>query len=326
MNLEWIKSFIFVICYVLLKSYDVQAAINGKIKSDFIKVLKVNKFLPEKPALIIYTSDASNDNLVSIQLDSVNIDKIISDSEKKGGIVKRINIRDLKNINELFNGKSTKFSFSDESENSQCDINCNAVCKKITTLKPITTTSKPPPKPFISKKDTVTGPPYLPPISVTNKDEVITIPTRTSQTTTTQRSIVTTTTTPRSTSIVSTKNDIQTTKQTTKLATTTTTRRPITTSTVAITRSKSTPGPPYLPISIRSTTRGSTVSRGITYPPATWPSTSRVYTSFFPTWIPPVRRDTFETKPTTTTVRYQYKEPSNFLIYARNSDGELEIE
>lgn len=267
-----------------------------------------------KSTLLLYSTDLSSDNLISIQLDSITLNEIITDSEKQGRIVKKINFRNLKNIDELFNGKSTKFSFIDDAANSQCDISCTATCKPISNLN-----SKPslPPRPFIQKKGTATGPPYLPPVSIANKDEGITIPTTKQSTTTTTRSIISTTTTRAPISI--TKETIKP-ISTTRLVTTTT-RRPTTTLAIAVTRSKSTPGPSYLPLARKSTTRRSTVTGGSTYPPATWPSVSKVYTETFPTWSAPIRLVTYEPKSTTTTVRYEYKEPSNSLIYTR---GELE--
>lgn len=275
-----------------------------------------------KSTLLLYSTDLSSDNLISIQLDSITLNQIIADSEKQGRIVKKINFRDLTKLNELLNGKSTKFSYSDDAANSVCDISCNANCKVTTTTTPRR------PGPFVSTKDTVTGPPYLPPVSVSRKDEVITIPTTTTTTlrpvTTTSQRISTRTETPRTTTTTTTttrrpivsstvEEYIKPTTLRGTTTTTTTTRRP--TTTTPRRPSKSTPGPAYLPLATKTTFRPVTVSSGTTYPPATWPRYSTQYTSVFPTWTGAVRRFTYEPKSTTTTARYEYNQPSNSLTY-----------
>lgn len=311
-------------------------------------------FADGKSTLLLYSTDLSSDNLISIQVDSITLNQIIADSEKQGRIVKKINFRDLSRLNELLDGKSTKFTFTDDAANSVCDISCSASCKvtkvSTTTTAATTTTRRataPPPRPFVTKKESTTGPPYLPPVSVTQKEEGITPPsttrltttttskpTTTSKatlsstqaplTTTTSRLISTTTTTTRRSIPTTTVRDTekptratatQTVPRISTTTTTTTTRRPTTTLTTARRPSKSTPGPSYLPLARKSTTRAVTVSSKFTYPPATWPSFSTSYTQTFPTWTGPIRRFTYEPKSTTTTARYEYKEPSNSLTF-----------
>lgn len=318
---------------------------------DFLSFSPFAIFADGKSTLLLYSTDLSSDNLISIQLDSITLNQIIADSEKQGRIVKKINFRDLTRLNELLDGKSTKFTFTDDAANSVCDISCSASCKVTTTTAATTTTRRataPPPRPFVTKKESTTGPPYLPPVSVTQKEEGITPPsttrltttttskptTTTSKailsstqaplTTTTSRLISTTTTTTRRSIPTTTVRDTekptratatQTVPRISTTTTTTTTRRPTTTLTTARRPSKSTPGPSYLPLARKSTTRGTTVSSKFTYPPATWPSFSTSYTQTFPTWTGPIRRFTYEPKSTTTTARYEYKEPSNSLTF-----------
>lgn len=268
-------------------------------------------------ALLLFSSDSPpttspSNNLISIQLDSITLNKIIADSEALGKVEKKINFRDVNGFQKLVRGESSKFSFIEDGGRSVCDVSCNVNCKQPPTSTVAT------PRPFIAKKDSATGPPYLPPV-VEKKDEAIA----------TRRTTTLFTTQPARERIVSTTKQSTTrasttTPQSTKASTTTprptkastTTLRP----TKSVTRPRtSTPGPAYLPVSKISTVRRSAVTER-SYPPATWPSTTRTYTQTFPTWSAPIRRSTAVTKVVTTTAKYLYKEPSNSLIYAGEAE------
>jgi hypothetical protein len=262
--------------------------------------------------LLLYSSDISPtpsaNNLISIQLDSITLNKIIADSEALGKVVKKINFRDENGFTKLVvEGKSSKFSFYANEERSICDASCDVRCKSIP--KP----TIPPPKPFIEKKDNARGPPYLPPVIdrkpaiIDKKDDGIEVQ-RTTQSTT-QRIVPTTT---QRTTIPSTQRIT-----TTRTPTTTTQRQ--TRPTVSVTRRTSTPGPAYLPLAKISTQKRLTMTEK-SYPPATWPSTTRIYTSTFPTWSAPIRRSTEVSRFVTSTAKYLYSEPSNSLIYAGESE------
>lgn len=241
----------------------------------------------------------------------------------------KINFLDVNGFVKLVKGESTKFSFFKDEEKDVCDASCDVRCKQI-QLAAVT-----PPKPFVLKKDSIRGPTYLPPISndvkVEKKDEALTPKKTTSYyTTRTTRPSpsMATTSQPR---VETTTRAVQTTRTaftttrapftTTRAAFTTraavTTYRPAYTTRAAektTTRRRSTPGPAYLPISKISTSRGPTTTER-SYPPATWPSSTRLYTQTYPTWNAPSRRST-EAKIASSTAKYLYKEPSNSLIYA----------
>lgn len=268
-------------------------------------------------ALLLYTSDSSttspSNNLISIQVDSITLNKIIASSEALAEVVKKINFRDVNGFVNLVKGKSSKFSYVEDDERAVCDASCDVRCKQT----PVTTPT--PPRPFVSKKDAFTsGPTYLPPI-ITNKpdvrvkDEAIT-PRQPAPTTrrATEATKKTTTTTTQRTTVQSTTRQTEATKQqpsSTQPSIVQTSTTPRTTS-----RPRSTPGPAYLPVAKKFTVRNVAVTER-SYPPATWPSTTRLYTQTFPTWIPPVRRST-EAHVATSTAKYLYAAPSNSLIYA----------
>jgi hypothetical protein len=243
--------------------------------------------------LLLYSSEfppspSPANNLISIQLDSITLNEIIANAEAVGKVVKKINFRNVNGFEKLVKGESSKFSFFDDDGRSVCDVNCDVRCKQV----PMPTIA--PPKPFVAKKDSATGPPYLPP--VTKKVEATTV----------RRTTLTTTLRPLTKST--------TVRVTTTAAKTTAKQKLTRPTTVFVTRPRtSTPGPAYLPVSKISTVRSSTVTQK-SYPPATWPSTTRSYTQTFPTWSPPIRGST-ATKFATTTAKYLYKEPSNSLIY-----------
>lgn len=282
--------------------------------------------------MLLYSSDSSVDNLISIQVDSILLNKIIVESEGKGKIVKKINFRDANGFTNLIRGEDSKFSFIDEEKRKTCDLVCNVNCQDL--IKPTKPTNI-----FIQKKDSVTGPTYLPPL-ITKKDEGIyvkktTLKPRTFSkvpTTSTQKPSSTTarTTTQRSTTrpaVTSTLRQTYT-QRTTTTQRSTTTQRPYTTqkqtksssstpkrTTPAPRPRSSTPGPAYLPVAKKSTPKRATVTER-SYPPATWRSTSRIATQTFPTWNAPIRRNTQSYTISTTTAKYLYKEPSNALSYA----------
>lgn len=281
-------------------------------------------------ALLLYTSDSSttspSNNLISIQVDSITLNKIIASSEALGEVVKKINFRDVNGFVNLVKGKSSKFSYVEDDERAVCDASCDVRCKQT----PVTTAT--PPRPFISKKDAFTaGPTYLPPITnkanVQLKDEAIT-PRQTSQylpTTIRFASIRTTTEQPKQETTTSTTQRpiVQsTTRQTERPRQQPSTTRPsiarISTTQRTTSKPRSTPGPAYLPVAKKATVRSVTATER-SYPPATWPSTSRLYTQTFPTWVPPVRRST-EAHIATSTAKYLYAAPSNSLIYAGEAD------
>lgn len=279
-------------------------------------------------ALLLYSSDSPpSDNLISIQVDPITLNKIIADSEVFGKVTKKINFLDVNGLEKLARGESSKFSFSEEISKSVCDASCNVRC---VVPKPTTT----PPRPFIAKKDSATGPTYLPPI---RRDEIITerttartfptLITRPLVTTTTRQTPLRTTTQPNFTKttakattrtttrpplVRTTPVTIQTTKTTARTFTSTT--RTQTRPSISVTRPRSTPGPTYLPLAKKTTVRRSTITEK-SYPPATWPSTTRSYTQTFPTWSAPIRRSTAK-KLITTTPKYSYRAPSNSLVYA----------
>lgn len=262
-------------------------------------------------ALLLYSSDSPPttspaNNLISIQLDSITLSKIIADSEALGKLVKKINFRDVNGFTELVNGESSKFSFFDDGGRSVCDVSCDVRCKEIPTPQLSS------PKPFATRK---THPTYLPPATtkqpiISKKDEAI----RPDTTTTTQRTFPSTTRLAPTTErfVPTTSRIISTTRSTTVRATASTTQK-ATRPALSITRPRSTPGPTYLPVSKISTAKRLTVTER-SYPPATWPSTTRHYTQTFPTWSAPIRRST-SSRVYTTTAKYLYKEPSNSLIY-----------
>lgn len=161
------------------------------------------------------------------------------------------------------------------------------------------------PRPYIAKKDDWRGPPYLPPHNA-KKDEAVTPPT------TTRRNFF------------SSSTQKQTRQQQSTTQRRITNQRLSTQSPVAqrltfpASTRRSTPGPAYLPIAKKSTARRSTVTER-SYPPATWPSTTRHYTQTFPTWSAPVRRST-EARIVTSTAKYSYRAPANSLIYASDAE------
>lgn len=267
--------------------------------------------------MLLYTSDfptaaSSSNNLISIQLDSITLNKIVGEAEALGKVVKKINFLDVNGFPKLVKGESSKFSFFEDSSKSICEVSCDVNCKQVS--KPVTS---PPPKPYFVKKQSVTGPPYLPPF--TKKDEALTPPTTrksispetsrklylpTSLTTTTQRPAVKITPSRVSAALKTTtpKTTLQISRQT-----------------ISVSRPRaSTPGPTYLPVPKKTTVRRATVTER-SYPPATWPSTTRIYTQTFPTWSAPIRRSTTE-KIVTSTAKYLYKAPSNSLIYAGEAE------
>lgn len=274
--------------------------------------------------MLLYTSDSSttspSNNLISIQVDSITLNKIIASSEALGEVVKKINFRDVNGFVNLVKGKSSKFSYVEDDERAVCDASCDVRCKQT----PMTTAT--PPRPFISKKDAFTaGPTYLPPITnkanVQLKDEAIT-PRQTTPPTRPTRP------TPL---VIKTNPTTTTTLRTTVQSTTRQTERPkqqpssvqpsiarISTTSRTTSRPRSTPGPAYLPVAKKFTVRNVAVTER-SYPPATWPSTTRLYTQTFPTWIPPVRRST-EAHIATSTAKYLYAAPSNSLIYAGEAE------
>lgn len=307
-------------------------------------------------ALLLYSSDtpptaSPYNNLISIQLDSITLNKIIANSEALGKVVKKINFRDVNGFAKLVKGESSKFSFVEDEGLGVCDASCDVRCKKIPLATPKPTLApeklrpeKPrpeKPRPYIAKKDSVTNPPlrgptYLPPISVTKHDEaitprrpVVTQPTRAAPLSTTQRPIIQTTTTqrPEKPTTYRPAKPVTTTyrpaiQSSTKLITTPriTTLRPAITqrSTVPARPRLSTKGPAYLPLAKISTARKQSVTER-SYPPATWPSTTRLYTQTFPTWSAPIRRST-EAQFTTSTAKYLYEAPSNSLSYAGEAE------
>lgn len=272
-------------------------------------------------ALLLYSSDtppiaSPDNNLISIQLDSITLSKIIAESEAVGKLVKKINFRDVNGFTKLANGESSKFSFLEDGGRKSCDVSCDVRCKEI--LEPTVTTLKP----LATRK---THPTYLPPATtkqpvttrqpvINKEDEAITPDT----TTTVQRVAPTTLSTASrilSTTerfISKTSTIIPMTQKSTVKTTTSTTQKPIRLIS-PVTRSRSTPGPTYLPVSRISTARRSTVTER-SYPPATWPSTTRLHTQTFPTWSAPIRQST-SARVHSTTAKYLYKEPSNSLIY-----------
>lgn len=266
--------------------------------------------------MLLYSSDSppaepSPNNLISIQLDSITLNKIVAEAKRLGKIEKKINFRDVNGFPKLVKGESSRFSFFEDSSKSVCDVSCDVKCKQVSVP-----TTAPPPKPFFVKKQSATGPPYLPPF--TKKDEAVTPQTTrkplapvstkkpyfpTSYQTSTQRPTVKIT---RSYSTASVTSTPKTTVQTTR-------------SNIPGSRPRaSTPGPTYLPVPKKTTVRRSTVTER-SYPRATWPSTTRTYTQTFPTWNAPSRRSTVE-KLTTSTPKYLYKAPSNSLIYAGEAE------
>lgn len=249
--------------------------------------------------MLLHSSDSAPaatpaNNLISIQLDSITLNKIIADSESLGKVVKKINFRDVNGFKKLVKGESSKFSYVDEDRSSVCDVSCNVRCDKI----PMPTAA--PPKPFIAKKDSVKGPPYLPPFS--KKDEGI-APQRTTSLPVTK--------------LTTEKNFKPSLPHSLGLGTK---AKQITTRpTISVTqRRTSTPGPTYLPVARVSTAKRLAVTEK-SYPPATWPSTTRLYTQTFPKWSPPDRQST-SPKIATSTAKYLYKEPSNSLIYAGEAE------
>lgn len=303
--------------------------------------------------MLLYSSDSPptaspSSNLISIQLDSITLNKIIADAEAQAKIVKELNFRDVNGFTKLIEGESSKFSFFNNFDESSCDVNCDVRCQQ----PPRNVVSSP--RPFLAKKDSVTGPPYLPP--VTKKDEAVTFkPTTAARVSTTARQTTTSPIVARTTTTAKTVISNQPTRtfsssqrQTTTRSTTTvqsSTQRPIAQTTtqkpiseitasritttiaqrttrpiVSVTKPRSsTPGPTYLPVSKKSTVSRSTVTER-SYPPATWPSTTRIYTQTFPTWSAPIRRSTTTRTAASSTVKYLYKAPSNALIYAGEAD------
>lgn len=293
---------------------------------DFFSFLSLK--IGNSRALLLYTSDSSttspSNNLISIQVDSITLNKIIASTEALGEVVKKINFRDVNGFVNLVKGKSSKFSYVEDDEKAVCDASCDVRCKQTSV------TTATPPRPFVSKKDAFTaGPTYLPPITTkaTNKpnvqlkDEAITPRQTTPATRPTRIPVEVTKTTTTST----------TTQRPTVSSTTRQTERPkqqpsstqpsiarISTTPRTTSRPRSTPGPAYLPVAKKFTVRNVAVTER-SYPPATWPSTTRLYTQTFPTWIPPVRRST-EAHIATSTAKYLYAAPSNSLIYAGETE------
>ncbi|CRK92257.1 CLUMA_CG005695, isoform A [Clunio marinus] len=325
-TVRWITDCLMIYCVICASPSSVQAQEKAR-------------------ALLLYSFDfppstLPTNNLISIQLDSITLNKIFADSEALGKVVKKINFRDVNGFQKLVTGESSKFSFFNDGGNTQCEVNCDVKCKE--KIKPVFTTTQ---KPFVIKKVSTTVTPYVP--SVSKKDEVITP--RTTRFISTTKKVTKSfifkkqsTTgptylppvsvskkdefeTPKTTKIFSTTSR-STTKQVTKpfvtkpsarittVSKSTTTSRPFTPTRTRL----STPGPSYLPLSRISTVRRSTVTER-SYPPATWPSTTRIYTQTFPTWSAPIRRSTTIVN-VKSTPKYLYKEPSNTLIYA----GEVE--
>ena len=232
----------------------------------------------------------------------------------------------------LIQGESSFFSFENDEKNQSCGLKCVEKCKSLAYQ---TRT------PAVQKKDTATGPKYLPPSNVNKKENIstqkplISLQRQTSPQSlskSTQRQIPT-----QSPSIISQRQiSRQTPSVSTQVQISTqspliTSRRPTTTSKQTSTqkltnprlRSKSpkfssTPGPAYLPVNKKSTPKRSTVTERSTYQkPATWWTVSRFSTETFPTWSPPVRKSTSPHSIPTTTAKYLYKEPaSNALRYA----------
>lgn len=272
-------------------------------------------------ALLLYSLDATPsassppaNNLISIQVDSITLNEIIGNTEASAKVVKKINFRDVNGFVNLVKGESSKFSFFEDSGKAVCDAVCDVKCKQIL---PSTTT---PPRAFVSKKDSISGPKYLPPTSFNNarvekKDEAVT-PRKTSSYYTPARSTSSPATTIRPKVQVITRETARvqiTTREPVKVQTTTRSA-PTQTSQRTTTRRRSTPGPAYLPLEKKSTARRpKTTERS--YPPATWPSSTRVYTHTFAPWSAPIRRST-EAKFTSSTPKYLYREPSNALVYA----------
>jgi predicted transcriptional regulator len=256
-------------------------------------------------------SSPTASNLISIEVDSIALNKIIGDSENVAKLAKKINFRDVNGFVKLINGKSSKFSFFETSGNEVCEAQCDVRCKD--TIASTVATSRVPtfttksyvrattsrPSAFPTRSSM--GPTYLPPVSITQKDEFVTPPT--SFRVTTRRPVTSTQ------KISTTPRFVSTTRQQT-VRPSITSRITVTTPRPTVGR-KSTPGPAYLPIARVTTPRQSSWSTEY-YPPATWPKTSKVYTERFPTWSPPPNRSTV-TKTVTTTPKYFYAEPSNSL-------------
>lgn len=83
----------------------------------------------------------------------------------------------------LIRGESSKFSFIDDKKNQACDVSCSVTCRNL-----VKSTSAP--SIFVQKKDTVTGPSYLPPL-INKKDEGIFLKKTTFKPQTTQRKVFT---------------------------------------------------------------------------------------------------------------------------------------
>lgn len=232
--------------------------------------------------------------------------------------MKKINFRDVNGFPKLVKGESSKFSFFEDNTKSVCDVSCDVKCKQVS----IPTVA--PPKPFFAKKQSITGPPYLPPYS--KKDEALTPPTTRKPLTpastqkpyfSTQKPYFSTSSKPATQRPVekSTANRFSVVSTTATPKTTVQTSR----QTVPASRPRvSTPGPTYLPVPKKTTVRRSTVTER-SYPPATWSSISRTYTQTFPTWNAPIRRSTVA-RIATSTAKYLYKAPSNSLIYAGEAE------
>lgn len=292
-------------------------------------------FADNPRSVLLFSADtplaSPSNNLISIQLDSITLNKIIANAEELGKVVKKINFRDVNGFEKLVRGESTKFSFFVDEGSSVCDAKCDVSCKAeappTAPPTPRIIVTKPPPtttttttrttttrKPFVTRKQSTTGPTYLPPIGLNFKDDGITRPTTATAVRTT-----TETTTRRTFPVIQGTTQRETQKP--FVSTTTTTQR-TTRPTVAVSRPRtSTPGPAYLPLAKITTERRSTVTER-SYPPATWPSTSRVYTQTFPTWSAPIRRVTPPTAGiiVTASPKYEYRAPSNSLIYADEAE------
>lgn len=269
--------------------------------------------------------------------------------------MKKINFRNVNGFAKLVRGESSKFSFFDDEAGESCDASCNVACSKIqkpTSSPPRPFVQKKDTAagptylpPIISKKDEgifAPRPTEKQTARLTTQKFYQTPSTTTLRPKATQKSIVTQKTTQRQSTqterpatttqrlVTSTNRQVTLTQKqyySTLRQNTPTQRQQLSTSSKLITAKTttqqsiqtrprlSTKGPAYLPVSKKSTPKGPTVTER-SYPPATWPSTTRLYTQTFPTWSAPIRRSTASQTVPTTAPKYLYKEPSNSLTYA----------